>query len=95
MKLLNLALILLCLILQGKLWLGEGGVRLLTSHQQQVDAIQSEIAQLKQRNNQLMAEVQDLDQGKEAVEERAREEFGYVRQNERFIRIIDASISIH
>lgn len=45
--------------------------------------------QLRERNNALAAEVEDLKSGLEAVEERARSELGLVREGERFYLVVD------
>jgi cell division protein FtsB len=48
-------------------------------------------ARLRQRNGALDAEVRDLKQGVEAIEERARYELGMIRQDEIFFQVISAA----
>ena len=43
---------------------------------------------LAQRNRELQAEVEDLRQGLEAVEERARSELGMIKENEEFYQVV-------
>src|SRR3954471_16954000 len=44
---------------------------------------------LKQRNEKLAAEVEDLKSGKEAIEERARSELGLIKPGEVFYQVVD------
>ncbi len=44
---------------------------------------------MRERNAILAAEVNDLKQGLEAIEERARSELGMIKQNETFYQVID------
>ena len=60
---------------------GGGGAR--------VEAQKAANAQLKTRNDKLSAEVEDLKQGSEAIEERARSELGLVKPGETFYRVVD------
>ncbi len=84
---LHLVLIALLLVLQGQLWFGRGSLpdvirlrEVLKEQKQQNDA-----AQLA--NNRLSAELHDLKDGLEMVEERARSEIGMVKPNEVFVQI--------
>jgi cell division protein FtsB len=56
--------------------------------QQRVSEQQQENARLEQRNHQLEAEVQDLRQGYDAIEERARSELGMIREEEEFYQVV-------
>jgi cell division protein FtsB len=83
--LLALALVLL----QYPLWLGEGGWLKVREHTQD---IQNQLAlnqQLQTRNASLLAELGDLKQGRDAIEERARNELGMVAPDEWFVRVVD------
>lgn len=75
--------------LQYPLWLGDGGVLALWKLKQEIAAQQLENAGLKERNLALEAEVRDLKEGYEALEERARAELGMVRRGETFYQIIE------
>ncbi|MCF6354021.1 MAG: cell division protein FtsB [Candidatus Polarisedimenticolaceae bacterium] len=82
-------LIVLLLLLQYRLWVGEGSLAEVNNLKQEIATQQQELAQLRQRNRALMAEVQDLKQGLTAVEERARSELGMIRKGETFYQIIE------
>jgi cell division protein FtsB len=88
MRLLLAVLLLLLLALQYKLWLGEGGFADVRRLQQRVAEQQQENARLEQRNRQLEAEVEDLRQGYDAIEERARSELGMIREGEEFYQVV-------
>ena len=75
--------------LQVRLWRGEGGRDAVSGLQRQVDAQARENGGLRQRNDALAAEVQDLKSGEAAVEDRARSELGMIRPGEVFYRVID------
>ena len=79
----------LLLVLQYPLWFGNGGIMALWQLQREFTAHQNEITQLRERNRALEAEVLDLKQGLEAVEERARKELGMVKKGETFYQIIE------
>ena len=86
-----LFLVLLALLgmLQYKLWLGAGGHRDVAALRAQVEAQKAENLRLKQRNEALAAEVEDLKSGEAAIEERARSELGMVKPGEVFYRVVD------
>src|SRR5438270_13062449 len=75
-------------LLQYPLWLGKGGWLRVWDLDRRVGVQKAQNDQLKRRNDGLDAEVRDLKQGFEAVEERARTELGMVRQDELFVQVI-------
>jgi cell division protein FtsB len=79
----------LLLAIQYPLWLGKGGWARVWEHDRQLAAQRAKNEALLVRNGALDAEVRDLKQGLEAVEERARFELGMVRQDEVFFQIVD------
>ncbi len=79
----------LMLLLQYPLWLGKGGWMRAWDLERQVDAQTKTNDGLKRRNAGLEAEVKDLKNGLEAIEERARFELGMVKDNEVFFQILD------
>ncbi len=89
MKWLLSLLIALLLLLQYRLWVGDGGVPEVVHLQQEVEKQQQEKQQLEERNASLAAEVSDLKQGLDAIEERARSELGMIRKDETFYQIIN------
>ena len=87
MKVLGFILFTLIILLQYPLWLGKGSWQRVWEVGQQV-ASQHEINQKHQiRNAALDAEVQDLKQGSVAIEERARNELGMIKQDEIFFQV--------
>ncbi len=90
MRAVTLILAVLLLLLQYPLWLGKGGWLKVWDTNQQLQAQQQINQQTRVRNDLLDAEVRDLKQGTEAVEERARSELGMIKQGEVFYQIVDA-----
>jgi cell division protein FtsB len=90
----TLAFVLLAalVLVQHKLWFGQGGMLQLWEQEQAIEAKAQEIQRLKERNIALEAEVVDLKQGLDAIEERARSEMGMIKHNETFYQIIGESI---
>ena len=89
MKLLTLALIGLIVLLQHPLWLGKGSWLRVWEVDQQVHAQRAANQTLALRNTALDAEVRDLKQGLDAIEERARSELGMIKRDEIFFQIIE------
>jgi cell division protein FtsB len=76
------------LLLQYRLWLSGDGAREVWRLRSAVAAQQTENARLAERNRQLGAEVRDLKQGYQALEERARSDLGMVAGNETFFQVV-------
>lgn len=89
MKVLMSALVLVFVVLQYKLWVGEGSVAQLRDLEAQVDVQKQENLGLAERNQVLEGEVLDLKTGLDAVEERARSEFGMVKEGETLFIVVD------
>lgn len=89
MKFLIALLTLLIVLLQYKLWFGDGGIRQINQYQQRVDQLTRDIKKKQERNEGLYAEVLDLRKGQEAIEERARYELGMIKEDETFFQIIE------
>ncbi len=89
MKTIIAALIVLFVLLQFKLWIGEGGMKDVWALDAAITAQAEKNAQLKERNQTLSAEVDDLKQGLEAIEERARYDLGMIREGETFFQVVD------
>ena len=88
MRWISLILAALILLLQYPLWLGKGSWLKVWDIGQQVEAQKKINQQTQTRNAILDAEVRDLKQGTEAIEERARSELGMVKRDEVFFQII-------
>jgi len=89
MKVLYGFLIIVFLIFQFQLWLGEDSVRALNMLQTELDAQRQINAELEERNRLLEIEVVELKTGLEAVEERARSELGMIEEGETFYLLLD------
>lgn len=83
------ALVVILVLLQGKLWIGNGSFAEVYQLNQTITAQERENASFKERNLALDAEVTDLSHGMDAIEERARSELGMIKNNETFFRVID------
>lgn len=80
-------LISLLLILQGQIWLGKGSVPTVIELEKKIKEQNELNAKAKRINAQLNSEVNDLKEGLNTVEERARHELGMVKANEIFVQI--------
>jgi cell division protein FtsB len=88
MRILLAILIVLLVLLQAKLWLGDGGYRDVQRLKERVTQQEDENAELRARNDLLRAEVEDLREGLDAVEERARSELGMIREGVEFYLVV-------
>jgi cell division protein FtsB len=79
----------LIILVQVPLWLGKGGWLRVWEVDQQLDAQRARSEQWQVRNQALEAEVRDLKQGLDALEERARYELGMIRGDEVFFQIVE------
>lgn len=75
-------------LLQYRLWFGKNSVPDYLALQEDVTRQQLVNEKLKQRNKLLYADTDDLKLGTEAIEERARNELGMIKENETFFRLI-------
>ena len=75
-------------VVQAQLWLGRGSVGDVAHLRQKLDEQKSRNTVAQQANEQLAAEVRDLQEGLEMVEEKARSELGMVRPNEILVQIV-------
>jgi cell division protein FtsB len=87
MRVLMAVMLVVLVVLQYRLWVGEDSLAEVRSLQRAIDAQRAEIERMKRRNDALEAEVEDLREGLEAVEERARSELGMIREGEVFYQI--------
>jgi cell division protein FtsB len=89
MKPIIILLVLLFLYLQYRLWLGDGNLPDVIQLGNEVDAQREENIRLRERNDVLDAEVRDLQQGLDAIEEHAREDLGMIKDGETFYQIVE------
>ena len=88
MRLVTVVLLVLLALIQYPLWWGHGGWLSVHALRDQLAAQQQRNADEKLRNEQLEGEVQDLQNGTAAVEERARYEMGMVKDGEVFVQFV-------
>ncbi|TAN76378.1 MAG: cell division protein FtsB [Gallionella sp.] len=93
MRAVTLILAALLLLLQYPLWLGKGGWLKVWDLNRQVEAQRQANQQIRARNTLLDAEVRDLKQGTEAIEERARSELGMIKRGEMFFQFTGSQTS--
>lgn len=89
MRLLSLLLVALIAAVQYPLWLGKGGWLRVWELDRQIRAQEAVNGKLKTRNASLDAEVRDLKNGFDAIEERARSELGMVKADEVFFHVLE------
>ena len=75
-------------LLQYRLWFGKNSVPDYLALEDEVARQQLANVKLQQRNKLLYADTDDLKLGTEAIEERARNELGMIKENETFFRVI-------
>lgn len=88
MRAFTLLLLIIFCLLQYRLWFGKNSVPDYLDLQEDVIRQQQVNEKLKQRNKLLYADTDDLKLGSEAIEERARNELGMIKENETFFRLI-------
>lgn len=93
MNRLTILIIIILIGLQGSLWFGKGSVWQLWQLNKQLAQKSEQVEQLKRRNNALAAEINDLKVGDEAIEERARNELGMIRQGEVFFQLSEGALT--
>lgn len=76
-------------LLQYRLWLGDGGIAEWHELQVRIEELKLEGERRKARNAALEADVRDLKEGTEAIEERARHELGMIREGETFVQVFE------
>lgn len=88
MRLLLCIFIFLFAALQVHLWFGKNGLQDNRELANEVELAMSSNAELITRNQVMFSEIDDLKTGSEAIEERARNELGLVKEGETFFRIV-------
>ena len=91
MKFVILILLILLILLQYRLWFGRGSIPEVQHFEEKKQNQIDENQRLLERNQSLAAEVLDLKQGLEAVEERARSEMGMIKNDETFYQLVEES----
>ena len=86
MRLITFALVALLALVHAELWFGKGGVGRVVGLQAQLRAQQAKNDVAQTRNDRLSAEVRDLKEGLEMVEEKARSELGMLKADEIYVQ---------
>ncbi|MAZ04967.1 septum formation initiator family protein [Marinobacter sp. SS8-8] len=89
MKLLWTLMVVVILLLQVRLWVGEGSFAQVWALEQSIAEQRNENAELATRNERLYAEVRNLRNEQGAVEERARMNLGLIREGETFFLVVE------
>ncbi len=89
MKIIIAVIILLIIHFQYRIWIGDGSVAQIDAYQQRLDVLKKQAEEKRQRNEALYAEVLDLRKGQEAIEERARDELGMIKEDETFFHVLE------
>jgi len=87
MRVVTLALVALLALVHAELWFGKGGVPRVMELQGKLAEQRTANEAARARNAQLDAEVRDLKEGLEMVEEKARFELGMVKPDEILIQV--------
>lgn len=89
MKIFIVIIVLLIIHFQYRIWLGDGSLAQIDAYQHRLDDLKAQVEEKRERNEALYAEVLDLRKGQEAIEERARDELGMIREDETFFHVLD------
>lgn len=91
MKTLIAVLLVLLAVLQYKLWFEGGSAKEVKQLQQKINTQTQENNLLQKRNDILTAEIKDLKEGQEAIEERARDDLGMIKKDEQYYQVVPKS----
>ncbi len=88
MRLLTIILFALLAYFQYQFWVGKNGYQDYRRYQQEVRQLKIQNTLKNARNQQMFAQIRDLKEGSEAMEEQAREDYGLVKSDEIFYRLV-------
>ncbi len=88
-RVLIVALLAVLVGLQSRLWMGEGSFAHVNTLQAKVARKAAENGVKVQRNKILRAEIIELKSGLESIEEKARSEFGLIKEGETFFLLVE------
>ncbi len=86
-RLLPVVLIALLLVMQAQLWFGRGSLTHVSELREELEQQKQSNEDARRKIDQLTAEVNDLKEGLNMVEERARSELGMVKPNEILVQL--------
>lgn len=90
-NLIYLTLFAFAVIIQWPLWFGKGGISRMYSLERELASIREANDRLRAENDTVAAEIESLESGSGAVEERARMRLGMIRNDEVLFRFIARS----
>lgn len=93
MKALALVLAVFLAAIQAQLWVGRGSIPHVAQLREELAKAQADNDKARARNAQLQAELRDLREGLEMVEEKARFELGMIKSDEVFVPVTAAAAS--
>ena len=88
MKILIAVLIVMFIVLQYRLWFGDGSLSEVVQLSRELEEQKAKLRELEERNRILEAQVLDLQNGLDAFEEKARNDLGMIKEGETFIQLI-------
>lgn len=88
MRLLIVTLIVVFLMLQYRLWFGDGSLSEVVKLSRELELQKQKLKQLEEKNRRLEAQVLDLQNGFDAYEEKARNDLGMIKKDETFFQIV-------
>lgn len=92
MRLLMAILVVIFVLLQFRLWVGEGSLAQKTTLEREVAKQQQQNDRLSERNQKLANEVEELKDGLHSVEERARTDLGMIKEGETFYMVVEPEV---
>lgn len=84
-----IVLIIALIVLQHKLWLGDGNLIQWVALEKKLSDHENENNKLALRNKALEADIKELKSGEQALEEQARYELGMIKEDEVFYQIVE------
>lgn len=86
--LLSITLVCTLIFLQYRLWFESGGIRDMVQLKKALAVQYAENDKLKQRNEELLSQIKDLQTSQDATESRARNELGMIKKGETFYQVV-------
>lgn len=87
-KVLILIFSVLAVMLFFRLWTGSGSFPRIWDMEKQIDVLEKSNSEKQEENRKLSAEIEEFRNGDDAVEERARSDFGMIKRGETFYQVI-------
>ena len=87
-KILTILFGVILLLLIGRLWMGSGSFSQIWYMEDQIEQLSSSNKQKQEANRKLEAEIQEFQNGTEAIEARARNDFGMTKKGDTYYQVI-------